>query len=217
MWPQQIREEVLVACGRRCCVCHRFCGLKMELHHIVPEPKGGKTEKENCIPLCFDCHAEAGYYNPDHPKGTKYSPSELRKHRDQWYRSMLELSKREIEESKQDYPDKIYEGQVITLKGFVWRETLAGRPNYSSLELDEKETYWMLILPKPINLFATAMEHGNTIEISDIKKVQLLVNSDFYKDNRNIVLHDVHVKGRLFQSMTGHHHGDALFEVLMVN
>ena len=51
----------------------------MELHHIVHESSGGKSVFDNCIPLCFDCHAEAGHYNPKHPKGTKYSPSESEK------------------------------------------------------------------------------------------------------------------------------------------
>lgn len=34
---------------------------------------------------CFDCHADMGGVNPEHPKGNSYSPSELRKHRDAWY------------------------------------------------------------------------------------------------------------------------------------
>jgi 5-methylcytosine-specific restriction endonuclease McrA len=86
MWPQKVKESVLIACGRRCCVCHRFCGRNIELHHIEMEADGGKSTQENCIPLCFDCHSEAGHYNDRHPKGTKYSPSELRGHRDNWYK-----------------------------------------------------------------------------------------------------------------------------------
>ncbi|HJT77179.1 MAG TPA: hypothetical protein VJ739_08255, partial [Gemmataceae bacterium] len=34
----------------------------------------------------FRCHAEAGHYNPHHPLGTKYSPGELRGHRDEWFK-----------------------------------------------------------------------------------------------------------------------------------
>src|SRR5262249_39634655 len=39
---------------------------------------------ENAIPLCFDCHAEVHAYNDRHPKGRKFSPEELRGHKDQW-------------------------------------------------------------------------------------------------------------------------------------
>ena len=39
---------------------------------------------ENCIPLCFDCHADMLAYDDNHPKGTKYRPDELRRHRDAW-------------------------------------------------------------------------------------------------------------------------------------
>jgi hypothetical protein len=66
-------------------LCHRYCGLKMELHHIVQRADGGEDSHDNCIPLCFDCHAEVGAYNTRHPKGRKFTPRELRAHRDRWY------------------------------------------------------------------------------------------------------------------------------------
>lgn len=55
------------------------------MHHIVPKASGGADEFENAIPLCFDCHAWAGHYFAGHPRGTAFSPSELRKARDDWY------------------------------------------------------------------------------------------------------------------------------------
>jgi hypothetical protein len=60
----------------------------MECHHIVPRSDGGEDSYENCIPLCFDCHAEVGHYNPEHPKGIKFTPEELRGHRDRWYKAI---------------------------------------------------------------------------------------------------------------------------------
>lgn len=75
----------MIACGRRCCLCHKFTGVGMECHHITPQAQGGEDSYVNCIPLCFDCHAEVGHYSSEHPKGTKFSPEELRGHRDHWY------------------------------------------------------------------------------------------------------------------------------------
>lgn len=60
----------------------------MELHHIVQAKDGGPYTFENAIPLCFDCHAEAGHYNVQHPKGSRFTPTELRGHRDAWYAKM---------------------------------------------------------------------------------------------------------------------------------
>ena len=77
-------ERLLVECHRRCCVCHKFCGSSIELDHITPVADGGSDEIDNAIPLCFDCHAEAHHYNPAHPRGRRFRPSELRHHRDQW-------------------------------------------------------------------------------------------------------------------------------------
>ena len=85
-FPDAVREEALVAAGRCCCVCRTFSGRSTVVHHIVQEAEGGPNTIDNAIPLCDRCHAEAGHYNPHHPLGTKYSPSELRRHRDQWFR-----------------------------------------------------------------------------------------------------------------------------------
>jgi hypothetical protein len=85
-------EDVLVACGRSCCICHKFCGVRIETHHIRPRSLGGDDSLENCIPLCFDCHAEVEHYNQDHPRGRKFSEGELAKHRDNWFRMVRELN-----------------------------------------------------------------------------------------------------------------------------
>ena len=81
------RNEVanlLVKCHRRCCICHRFCGSKMEIDHIIQKADGGSDEISNGIAVCFDCHAEIHHYNTRHPKGRKFTPEEIRGHKNQW-------------------------------------------------------------------------------------------------------------------------------------
>jgi hypothetical protein len=87
-FPEAVRTRALVASARHCCVCHRYKGLKVEVHHIEPEASGGSTDFENAIALCFDCHADVGHYNPKHPRGTKLSQSELKQQRDAWYETV---------------------------------------------------------------------------------------------------------------------------------
>lgn len=48
----------------------------------MPSASGGSDEIENAIALCYKCHADAGHYNPKHPRGTRFKPSELNRHRD---------------------------------------------------------------------------------------------------------------------------------------
>lgn len=79
------KEDALVSCQRRCSICHKFCGTKMECHHILQVREGGDDSIDNCIPLCFDCHADVKAYNPLHPKGCAYTESELRRHRGNWF------------------------------------------------------------------------------------------------------------------------------------
>ena len=90
-FSQSIVENALLSCGRHCCICHKFCGTKIELHHIDQKKNGGEDSFDNCLPLCFDCHADVMQYNPEHPKGKKYNFSELKKHRENWYKK-VELS-----------------------------------------------------------------------------------------------------------------------------
>jgi hypothetical protein len=84
-FTQELREEALVRSGRCCCVCHTHAGRDAETHHIVQEADGGANTLDNAIVLCSKCHGEAGHYNVRHPRGTKYSPRELRRHRDEWW------------------------------------------------------------------------------------------------------------------------------------
>ncbi len=86
-FPNSVEAKALAACNRCCCICHKFCGVKMELHHIKQKADGGKDTFENCIPLCFDCHGDMGKGDPRHPKGKRYSDAELILHRDKWYKT----------------------------------------------------------------------------------------------------------------------------------
>jgi hypothetical protein len=81
------RDEVsalLAVCHRRCCICHRFCGVKIETDHIRPTAEGGDDSIGNAIPVCFDCHAEIHSYNDKHPRGRKFTSEELANHKKQW-------------------------------------------------------------------------------------------------------------------------------------
>ena len=87
-FPADVKQRALVACSRYCCICHKFVGLKIELHHIRQTSEGGEDTFDNCIPLCLDCHADMRSYDHKHPKGTKYTLSELISHRDNWYQKI---------------------------------------------------------------------------------------------------------------------------------
>lgn len=89
-FPKHEAEELLAACHRRCCLCHRFCGVKIELDHIIPRDDDGNDEIDNAIPLCFECHAEIHAYNPRHPRGRKFRAPELRLHKEEWLRICAE-------------------------------------------------------------------------------------------------------------------------------
>lgn len=84
-FPREVADEALVRCARRCCICRKFCGTRMQTHHIIQEADAGADTLDNCIPLCFDCHGEVVSYNPKHPIGRKFLSDELKRHRDIWF------------------------------------------------------------------------------------------------------------------------------------
>jgi len=83
-FPRDLVETLLASVHRRCCICHRFCGVKIETDHMVPAPEGGTDDISNAIPVCFDCHAEIHAYNVQHPRGRRFTPAELQQHKQQW-------------------------------------------------------------------------------------------------------------------------------------
>ena len=90
-FSKKVRVDLIFRSGRRCCVCAKFCGVNIEVDHIVQEADGGSNEPENGIPVCFDCHANIKHYNSKHPRGTKYTPVELQRHRERMFRWIEEL------------------------------------------------------------------------------------------------------------------------------
>lgn len=120
-FSEEIKTKAMVACGRHCCICHKFCGNNMEVHHIRARADGGQDVYENAIPLCFDCHAIVRQYDPRHPKGIKFTEKELIMHRDRWYGhiqqslSAVEKSPKQSEESNNEniMLHKIDEGKQL--------------------------------------------------------------------------------------------------------
>lgn len=217
MWPNAVKDQALASCGRRCCICHKFCGGNIELHHIQAEADDGKSTLENCIPLCFNCHADVGHYNVRHPKGTKYRANELRIHRDEWFKAMAGVARlRQIPDKQAPaLPDEIYEGQYLQFKGYLSRQTFTGAPNYEDYRTDELETYWLLTLPETFRLSCEPIE-STTLErvtIPEVQVLHLILTKEQYLAHTDKLNSSVSVTGRIWPCVNGHHRDDALIEV----
>lgn len=141
---EEIKIRALTACKRSCCICHKFCGQNIELHHIKAKADGGKDTFENAIPLCFDCHAQVRQYDSRHPKGTKYTEAELIRHRDLWYEKVKEDHKVDLHNDS----DPIEPIKFLHQKGFkniklyivtTGKELLSYFQDASAMEYDHFE------------------------------------------------------------------------------
>ena len=81
-FPEAVAAELLALCKRHCCICLRWRGRNLGIHHIEPAAEGGQGTLENGIPVCFDCHAEI---ESKSNMGRRFTPSELRRHQEQWF------------------------------------------------------------------------------------------------------------------------------------
>lgn len=120
-FSQKVADEVFVRCSRHCCLCGSYSGAKMELHHIKQVADGGDDSVENCIPLCFNCHAEVKAYNPHHPKGRKFSEAELKGHRDKYYALFSSLPNPKVESEENEAKNRcIFEPKDSMPAPFLW-------------------------------------------------------------------------------------------------
>lgn len=217
MWPSEVKDQALASCGRRCCICQEFCGTNIELHHILPEADGGAATIENCIPLCFKCHAEVGHYNVRHPKGTKYRAGELKKHRDAWFLAMLraEHLMQNLRVQPPVLPEEIYEGQSLQFRGYLFRQTFPGPPNYEDFRSDELETCWLLILSAPFRFCYDSPESqvDKSIVVPEVRVLHMILSGEQYSINVDKLDGYVFASGRVWPSVNGHHRGDALLDV----
>src|SRR5690606_10460033 len=132
----KIKQQVMFASARHCCACHRYKGVNIEIHHIIPETEGGADSFENAIALCFDCHTAAGHYNDKHPRGTKFSRQELFKSRDSWYAAVKDKA----------IPQKLEISNKIQVSYYVVRAfdillDLIQKGDFSSLHNHRKQVY----------------------------------------------------------------------------
>lgn len=116
-FSKKVKEEALIKSKRCCCICNEFCGRNCVIHHIKQETQGGSNKIANAIVLCQNCHGEVGHYNPNHPIGNKYSPSEIKKHRNNWWQWV----EKHPHKTPPKYPISV-SPDVINISSGEWKE-----------------------------------------------------------------------------------------------
>lgn len=185
-FPKKVKEEALRLSARHCCVCHRYKGVKMEVHHLVQEADGGENLLSNAIPLCFDCHSDAGHFNNRHPKGSKFSITELIKSRDNWYNYVSENSISE----KIIISDQIHTSFFVLDNFEILEKTLNG--DFSSINKFRSRIYlatnhiskfWIELLRTHKIDFKSNIEQNKIIEICHFHTLK-----DYQDTYQNVIL-----------------------------
>lgn len=194
-FPISVADEVLVRCGRLCCLCGKYVGQKIELHHIKQAADGGEDTADNCIPLCFDCHAEVKAYNPHHPKGRKFTEKELRGHRDKCYERyslknkvsdepILKAEKTEDIFSHRDttqqicwgYPEQekvcpIFPGNIVLVAGYTGAKKSAYLHHIVNQNIRSgNRVVYCCIKDKPFDVSAEIIGEGANVNAECIKR-----------------------------------------------
>ena len=125
----------------------------------------------------------------------------------------LDIDKLEQPQAANDDQCLSYDS-VANLVGTIVRATYPGPPNYESIEEgDEAETGLYLDLNEPV-CTGEATDEVNEAR-SGVKRIQLVIASkDMYERLSALQGSIIALQGRLFSSITGHHHAPLLLEDL---
>ena len=209
----KVQEDALVACCRFCCICHRFAGTHIEIHHIIQKADGGSDEFDNAIPLCLDCHAEMGRSDSHHPGRKAYTPSELKRHRDNWYKRVAEgapvQSDENAEEFRKRYKELRNEANLeLTFYGNVYTNTVA----HPDAEHDKASSILREIGVK-FKVLAE-QERGDCPEVPDNDKLMDVFRS-FIGLSNNMIARNAEDTGRKLDSIMKLE--EKIKEVLMIS
>jgi 5-methylcytosine-specific restriction endonuclease McrA len=59
MTRQEVWWELVQQSNGKCAKCGKFPDFRgLQMHHVIPSGKGGKTDTNNCQLWCGRCHAE---------------------------------------------------------------------------------------------------------------------------------------------------------------
>ena len=107
-----------------------------------------------------------------------------------------------------------YEPTVVRLEGTLAKKTFPGPPNYESIRKGDKtETYWLLNLAIPVCVDEDQSEPTANSAQKNIRIVQLLLSTEFYKTHAGLVGKHIIATGTLFGARTAHHHTPVLLTV----
>lgn len=54
-WKQELGKGLCYHCGQR------FKPAELTMDHLIPIARGGKSNKNNCVPSCKECNSKKGY------------------------------------------------------------------------------------------------------------------------------------------------------------
>jgi hypothetical protein len=107
-----------------------------------------------------------------------------------------------------------YEPAVARLEGKLIRRTFPGSPNYESLQKGDKpEVYWLLDLLHPVCVDQDHEDADLNPAQQGVRRIQLVVGSEVYENQKNLIGKRVVVSGRLSGAHTAHHRAPLLMNV----
>lgn len=193
--------KMILWCNRHCCICDKSCGLDIEIAHIIDKSDESisdsiKSDIDNGIPVCFDCHGKIGRYREGHNIGTKLKGDELKARREQIYEKYTRhlippLNYRIYQDQYFIFPNVGFTikhaGTTYPVKILVKIEIFLGVESLKYAETPNKlycgGTWWNLNPQEGVNGWFPLDQHLSLIEKRSGEDLEVRINikiKDFY-------------------------------------
>ncbi|MCX7956871.1 MAG: HNH endonuclease [Endomicrobia bacterium] len=104
--PRLTRKNIYEHYGYRCCYCGKKLTMdKLNIDHILPKSRGGKTEWSNIVTSCIECNLKKGNRTPQEA-GMKLQIQPFKPHRR--LKLVFSLNSIRIPTSWQKFIDNLY-------------------------------------------------------------------------------------------------------------
>ena len=181
-FPESLKSTVRERANFQCCICEEK-SVSLEVHHIIPETKGGPNTEDNAAPLCPTCHSNYGANDEKRKR--------IQEMRDHWYKKCDE--QREINAKLEEINSAVHQNRedieriAVRNKSYILGSSEDGMQSsfeHSRYSFAREEFVHPLIVRELLGWLSDSTETVTSVDIASSNKSNRFYG-EFEVNNRN--------------------------------